>query len=148
MAYSELTPAYPAASEAWVNDWRLISFAPHTPSAIRSGGQVGPADAVGCDGPAEDGTVEAEAENELGPPPADGQGRDARPAARCPRWPRPRRPRWPRPAPAPSRVPVPDCPGPGRAARAVRGARREPPRPRWPAGTRHLPRSPGAAARA
>src|SRR5208283_5026012 len=69
MAYSELTPAYPAASEAWVNDWRLISFAPHTPPAIRSGGQVGPGDAVGCDGPAEDGTVEAEAENELGPPP-------------------------------------------------------------------------------
>ena len=69
MAYSELTEPYPATSEAWVNDWRLISFAPHIPLATCSGGHVGPADAPDWDGSAEDGTVEAEAENELGPSP-------------------------------------------------------------------------------
>jgi hypothetical protein len=31
-----------------VNDWRLISSAPHIPLATRSGGQVGPVDVDGA----------------------------------------------------------------------------------------------------
>ena len=45
-----------------MNDWRLISSAPHMPDAIGSGGQVGSVDVDGCDGAAEVAEVDTEAD--------------------------------------------------------------------------------------
>ena len=45
-----------------MNDWRLISSAPHIPAAIGSGGHVGPADVDGCDGAVEVAEVDTEAD--------------------------------------------------------------------------------------
>ena len=50
-----------------MNDWRLISSAPHIPLATRTGGQVGPADVDGCDGAAEVAGVDTEV-NGVPPP--------------------------------------------------------------------------------
>ena len=129
-----------------MNDWRLISSAPHIPPATRSGGHVGPADVDGCDGAVEVAGVETEAD----------EGGIPSPGELVWLWCEVITVAMPALAPATTTTLAAASTGaqprplvrPGRAAAAVPGARRELRRPRRPAGTRRLPRSPGAAARA